>query len=439
MMMLAPIGILMSVVIFYTPQYSYENLEPNEKNILRNLSVTYSDVYVQLGDLFHENSTDLNFLTSPQISDGLRGDSRGINQAINSKLFIFIVWSNLNKNLRKKVLDSTIRLQGHETMLSNIVGENSKALTFFSSQQIKNLVQNSSIDVGELFDPPIDFYIERMLTDSNADGVERRYNEIDQKFYLEYVVNVTKSFNDIKDSKVLILSDDSGTGKTTTLKQMAKNMKRIRPNYWIQHIDLKMHVKAFENQNFNSIELQGIESFISNNILKLRNLELEIFKELFERGQTLLIWDAIDEISNEIGKLLMLMTEKIYKNSQNKQWIGTRPQYESYLRRFLYVAPHKFVPFDENMRKKFIREYLMLKKIHETNITKTISLIENFIEKRENFDMTVDPQTISVFTRKTPRVSRFIYTPIMLILVAEVGVQNNPQVNFLIFNLIMYN
>lgn len=278
LMILAPIGILLAVVLVYTPTFLWENLTPQEKSQLRNLSVQYSEVDVKLGDLFDENSTFLNFLTSPQISDGLEGESEKITKALNSNLdqYIFLVWNNMTEGLKKKCLRATVNFQGFNLTLGEILDyeyhENTSPsndtlspsnnfafksdstlnqtslFNVLTANDIKILLHNNSFKIEEKFNPKLDFYVTRNFykRTSGQNQLIRNRNE--------NVSSTLSAYDIIKNteiSKIFILSDGAGTGKSTSLKIIALKVKEIGPNRWVSYFDLKKYSKDFEvSKNF---------------------------------------------------------------------------------------------------------------------------------------------------------------------------------------------
>lgn len=242
LMILAPIGILIAVILVYVPIFKWEELSHEDKNQMRNLTVEYCDVEVKLGDLFKENSTFLNYLTSPEIADGLEGKPEKLNQALNSKLnqFIFLVWSNMTENLKDKVLRSRVNFQGLKVTLDEILPKNSSSFNFLTCDEIKILVHNDQFNITEKFDPKLDFYVPRKFYKRTKILNQSESNKNNRNLTILNVLENTEK------SKIFILSDGAGTGKSTSLMKLSVAAKDKWPTRWVFYFDLKKYSKEFE-------------------------------------------------------------------------------------------------------------------------------------------------------------------------------------------------
>ncbi|KAI2802355.1 hypothetical protein BLOT_009800 [Blomia tropicalis] len=242
---------------------------------------------------------------------------------------------------------------------------------------------------------------------------------------VEFLEDEDNLINLIKDKQTIILADDPGMGKSTTLVQLYysklknSNLKIIESN-WIIHINLRDHIhtiKSFFNDNIFNIDiiakfLSKIDSKLSNNISQ--NL-LKYIANNCTHMTLLMSFDGFDELqdSNDRSKIIKLL--KFLRNYTNvKIWITTRMHYCNDLENALSTIAIKFSPMDKLSIKLFIVKYIKIR----------LSLILNhqvyerfFVVEKNEFEL------INEFTEQFLNkmeslfkgdITRFIGTPLQL-------------------------
>ncbi|KAI2802374.1 hypothetical protein BLOT_009821 [Blomia tropicalis] len=229
----------------------------------------------------------------------------------------------------------------------------------------------------------------------------------------------------IKDKQTIILADDPGMGKSTTLVQLYysklknKNIKLNESN-WIIHVNLRDHVqtiKSYFNDNKLSIDivikfLSKIDSKLSNNISQ--NL-LKYTAKSYTNMLLLISFDGFDELQDSKDRSKIIKLLKFLRfNTKAKIWITTRMHYCKDLENTLSTIAIKFSPMGKQSIKLFIVEYLKVR----------LSLILNhqvyesfFVAEKNEFEL------INEFTEQFLNkmkslfkgdISRFIGTPLQL-------------------------
>ncbi|KAI2796130.1 hypothetical protein BLOT_016051 [Blomia tropicalis] len=231
--------------------------------------------------------------------------------------------------------------------------------------------------------------------------------------------------NLIKDKQTIILADDPGMGKSTTLVQLyyskLKNssLKIIESN-WIIHINLRDHIhtiKSLFNDNIFNIDiiiefLSKIDSKLSNNISQ--NL-LKYTAKSYTNIPLLISFDGFDELqdSNDRSKIIELL--KFLRNyTKVKIWITTRMHYCNDLENALSTIAIKFSPMDKQSIKLFIVEYLKvrLRLILNHQVYERLFVVEKIeFELINEFTEQFLNKIKSIFKDD---ISRFIGTPLQL-------------------------
>jgi len=451
--------------LVYKPTHTYVQLSDQDKDKVKNAVVKYKNVEIKFAELFPGNSDILEHLTSDHISFML--DNKVLNfddpQFRYLEEQIDFKWENLAGNLREKFLDSDLNFQGKIVQFKELNDLYPEAFNALTSQQIINVLSGSEIKIGKEFVSENKFYVERKFILENAklisyeyengheyvynyetrdEHVENRtkdksfqefsdellkkdFNEISQLFdkvqenslfkRLYYDLNTEdfrfmhKNSNEIieqaEKEKILILSSEAGAGKTVTFEKLAMEIKSKFPTRWVSYLDLPKYTK-FYNVN-------GTAENLLNDILELsiekNNFEVRIFEESFKSGNLVLIWNAFDEISPTFYDFILNKLKDIHEISSNVQFVCTRPLYSDQLSKAFKVRTWQLVPFDDEKKKEFLREFFISENVASDKIQENVEKVEKIVENIEYEDS-------------------FVYnfeTPLMLKLIAEIHENKN--------------
>ncbi|KAI2802000.1 hypothetical protein BLOT_010192 [Blomia tropicalis] len=230
----------------------------------------------------------------------------------------------------------------------------------------------------------------------------------------------------IKDKQTIIIADDPGKGKSTTLiklyqSTLKSNNKKLFESNWIIHVNLRNNIQTIKTfLDTGSFDVDSFVQFLSkfnNNLsnkfsqklLKNALLKKDIHKPL------LISFDSFDELHNSINRDKFIEFLKIFKNKTKiKIWITTRTHCSEVLENALSTFAITFSPMNKESITSFIFNYLKIRlslilnyEIYDTIFVKENTnnkLINDFIE---NFLIKVN----SIFVGD---ISRFIGSPLTL-------------------------
>ncbi|KAL7024420.1 hypothetical protein ACKWTF_013032 [Chironomus riparius] len=199
------------------------------------------------------------------------------------------------------------------------------------------------------------------------------------------------NFNDVlkiaNETKMFILSAEAGTGKTVTFEQFTMRIKKKLPTRWVSYIDLKDHKDLYKAvETFNDVKemLGKIFGFTDEN-----KFEKEVFEELFKSGDAILLWNGFDEISPEFSDSVLNILSIIRNNTENIQFICTRPLYTEQLRDKFMTKTYTLIPFTAEEQQNFVTKFLIANKVDESmipNYIQKVQKIVNSTNSKEGFD-----------------------------------------------------
>lgn len=202
--------------------------------------------------------------------------------------------------------------------------------------------------------------------------LENLRQHIDKKSIKE---TVEKDFmNYIKDKQAIIMADDPGMGKTTSLTKLCTlqynsgfEAKSIFQSYWTISVDLKDHISTIGTIKSPNIKIDDIINLCSEADSDLsKPFAQKILPFAFKNTNfikpILIKFDGFDEIldQNIRDKIISLIQYLKYDpNAQNvKFWITSRLHYEHTLENALSTFAIKFEPLDDPKKKEFIYKFL---------------------------------------------------------------------------------
>ena len=137
-------------------------------------------------------------------------------------------------------------------------------------------------------------------------------------------------------------------------------MKQKFPLKWVQFVDLKKYSKAFKSAG-NLSNFDDILKFLGVNLLKLENFELKVFEDRFKSDEVIFLWDGIDEIAPLYKDLMLSLTSKVHKLTENFQFVSTRPQYSRDFQENFDIKAYKLIPLGKSERHEFFITFLATK------------------------------------------------------------------------------
>lgn len=460
---IAVAAVVLVAILVHNPKYVFKDLSIKDQNRIKSSTVTYHGIAVKMSDLYPENSTVYDILTSEHIGKLMDGKLINLDdsETLYFRDFIVFDWSNLVESLKKVVLSSNVNYQGQIIKFSALNESVPAAFFALSSTQIKEILNKTELKIGNKIDSSVDFYIQRMFypEDTNMIDFEYKYGrnyvynihtsvehaknrtkDITMKqFYTNFTMqsfdeqtavfdviqtnhhfksktidpnqdmyrflhrNMTQIIKESVEQKLLILSSEAGAGKTVSFEQLAINMKSMFATHWISYIDMKDYTKFYNKSGVVGNVEELLEAVLDLNPAK-NSFEQRIFQESYKSNNSVLFWNGFDEISPTYNSFILNIIQHVQKTTKNIQFVCTRPLYSRQLRDTFKIQTWDLVPLDESGKQKFFTQFFMSQNMSTENIEKSIEKAKKTIKKFESVN----------------KLSYNFSTPVMLRLVSEI-------------------
>ncbi|XP_070494610.1 uncharacterized protein [Chironomus tepperi] len=429
MFIISLIGVGTFAYFYRQTVYEYRKLTSEDRQEIENHSVLYAGTKLRFNDIFKSNSSVYYELNSNVVKNLLKNDEPLNIEKYES--FIKLNWTSLAKPLKQKFLNSNLIFQSERLKFKDFHQNYSECFDFLNHNEIKQVLFNGSLEVGDMVKTDVKFYIQRSFIDENINLVFHKFktdnlNESFKDFYEDFVnksydeyhmqlheieesdtfisnpqalplnsddldfaqLNFDKLITRAKTKRFIILSDEAGTGKTVTFKNLAKYIKSKNPLSWVTYIDLK---------NSEASKLDPLRNFQTKS-----DFDKNIFKKAFNSNQTFILWNGLDEVSSEYYDKIMTTFDSLHVNTTVIQFVCTRPNHSHDLQTRLKQISFKLVPFNVEVRKDFITSYINSK----GNSTNVGTRIERTIKQ------------IEILEKKSS--SNDLNTPLILIMIADI-------------------
>lgn len=245
-----------------------------------------------------------------------------------------VKFENLTKSWKAKILHTNIDIQGKKSTFDDLIGDDSKVLRLLTSENIRDMLLNGKS--LEILKPTVDEKEEGKI-------IERKFVDFHT---VARDVKHKVSIEDFLESKNILLADYPGSGKTKTFSMLIKNFKNI-PKHFAFLISLQNQREVFESsEKFRKgLEINNVVKILIS-LLKLKvELEIEIFRALFQQNKIVLLFDGFDKIDSYNIDFFTEILQKIDKETENKIWITTRLAYVDLIKGSLNVDVYKHVAF----------------------------------------------------------------------------------------------
>lgn len=255
-------------------------------------------------------------------------------------------WNDLNARSKLKIMQSKIIFQDSEVILEDIV-ENQSLFCASPLEQVLEALKTGvdSFNVSLPKAPPL--MIERKFYAAHEDTNDRMIPSKDKLFVSSDLCDM------LSEQKTVLIADSAGMGKSTSAAQLARDLKKKNPCFWVAFIDLKQHTKAFAREDQQQPENIDAE-YIGQKLFKLTTIiEEKIFNSCYESGKIIFIIDAFDEISPNYKQFVTLLLKSI-KLSQNQLLVTTRPHFARELGIELKTKAIKLLPFSRSDQIEFL-------------------------------------------------------------------------------------
>lgn len=367
-------GVHITLLTLHKPVYKFQDLSFIDQMKLQNAPVIYKNVTISFYDLFLDNSS-VNFnLRSDHIAQMLNDVPLNFDDPNLRYLdeIVYHSWENLTEKLKRKVMKTNFIFQNESLKFQDLGEISDMVLNSTNSGQILDILNGKELNVHKMIANDSKFYVERKVFKENFWSIHLNFEDI---------IKIAE------ESKIFILSANAGTGKTVTFKQFTIRIKKNFPNRWVSYIDLKDYKEWFNSvRTFEDVRkmLESIFSLNSDEEFKIAVLE-----ESFKSGNTILLWNGFDEISPDYSESVLRIFTLIKENSENIQFVCTRPVFSEILKNTLNSTIYNLVPFTPQDRKNFIIEYSNSEKsgnVDDSKLDQKIQKIVNLSSLREDFD-----------------------------------------------------
>lgn len=202
-----------------------------------NGNVKFVGINLQFNELYDEQNIDfLKKLHSKQLNSLINGDLLDLSEPLNVHLQhdICLHYSNMSDKLKPQLHNFTVNFQGENVKIDEIIRVNSsKFFNALTPDQIFNiLTDKNTLSIGKVLETKTNFYVERAFIDfeKHTGVVDMERNDELQlwtwrKEILKYVKNSTQIIAEGMETKIILLADVAGSGKSTTFRHLAVKLK----------------------------------------------------------------------------------------------------------------------------------------------------------------------------------------------------------------------
>jgi len=291
-------------------------------------------------------------------------------------------FSDFDKKTKDFLLEKQVDLQGKLVKLSEII-KSSNCPTLDDIPL--NLLSDDSkiLKIGQKLENRGNFYYDRRFIDT----IWAQISEIkDQYLHLDPI----KCFGDLHEQKIILLCDEPGMGKTTTLKQLQFKFKEIFPSNWIIYVDLKRHGSIYED--FKNVQIWNYQNFTEffTKIQNLTEFESKIFHQLLLTEKVIFLIDGVDEITQKHKDFIINFTKDLYRITNCHLWIAMRPHCKSEYSGNFHICSYHLEPIDAS---KFLETLIKSQKMTNNEKNNARKYVENLKKCHKSFN---NPLFISI-------------------------------------------
>lgn len=264
-----------------------------------------------------------------------------------------LTYNNMTREWKENLTLSYVTFQGKKVTLLSLYGNKSPIYGKLTSQEIKSTLEGNMV-IGEKFKPE-NAYLERsFLRNKNI------------------TVTMTEITKELNTSKVFLLADVVGSGKSTTTKMLALHVKDMYPHHYVALIDGKNH----QLDVFNS----STTKLLALSIMNLNPMVAKHVSELYDSEQVIFIWDNPELLFKDKNKSITLYKE--LKSNKIIQLFATTDEHSRYIKEIFGNTSYTFKPLDKEDRANFIRDKFNKENNSHRNITDpVIDHIEAYLNR----------------------------------------------------------
>lgn len=220
------------------------------------------------------------------------------------------------------------------------------------------------------------------------------------------VKNYMQIKSETENEKFFLLADQDKRIRTATFVDLYVKLNDSYKNSWVSYIKVKDHKEIFEEyaKSDKTLTVKMIHEMFQK-ILNLKSeMEIKIFKKLFDINKVILLLDTIDDLGPKIFEFFVKLLIILKKERKNKLWIAFQPQNIKRLEDIFEISAYKTViTIYRKEKRKFIET--TLKSLNYCNSSQRfkiaqdiLSLIDRIEEDLCNLCPIENPQIIENIT-----------------------------------------
>ncbi|KAJ9597223.1 hypothetical protein L9F63_011897 [Diploptera punctata] len=262
--------------------------------------------------------------------------------------------NDLSPETEECLLRKIILFQGHELELNEIGIRNFHWL----DEQSLLLLQKDRPEIGAKPPEPVKCYIDRTLKC-------HKYLDLNYARKLKRIHSVTWKPESILDGedRVVVVTSESGMGKSTLLTHLFRITKELHPNVWVIRININDFTQMLDE--FKKTDLKGTDvlkllkrAAAGNSRNEISYLEECLLKHTFSvTGNLVILVDGIDEVSPDYIAETFFILKELCRGKVRKLWITSRPHLKCELEKHLNVQTLSLIPFSKSDQTVFLTEY----------------------------------------------------------------------------------
>lgn len=255
-------------------------------------------------------------------------------------------WNDLTKASQVQFLSQKVKLRGNDVEWKNIFDS--------QSNMLENLEVHEIIDQKNVFndieEKEIESYLMTDIYISRIFEIAQENNSATEKMNEDQIIQWAEK------TKIVMIVDDAGKGKTTILKQIKRKLEETMPYRLTVIIDLKQYTSKFDDMQMEFNE-ENLLSKIEN-ILNISNeFDKKLFKDFLANGKVCLLLDGFDEIDETSREFVLKLMKSYAASNKNQLWFGSRTHFAKELEENLDSKAFKMSPFTIEDQKIFLFKF----------------------------------------------------------------------------------
>jgi ankyrin repeat protein len=168
-------------------------------------------------------------------------------------------------------------------------------------------------------------------------------------------------------SKIYIISDTAGMGKSTFLTHLSKQIKQnvFNNDSWLIRMNLNDYTAELNERLKNQTDFKKDDNaieFLADIVLnKSCLIEQKLFKHNIKTGKSIIMFDGFDEISPDYKNIVIDLLKALIRYNTKQLWITTRPNMKFELENTLQQFAYTLQPFSRENQEDFLKKFWMNK------------------------------------------------------------------------------